>query len=192
MFINVWDAERLVGGGGGGGGGTLPAEPLQQLATGAFHFCQFALTRWRGQEEMRSPGGDEGATISSGNISSSSSSNSSRNDILHGGVGRRRRGENDGHEEQQELRGEERERDAKAATSAAGPKPPGIGEEEQEGGEELGAQGESSSAFEDNVMLAPCGELHSVRERERETGCRAAWAQAAVVLLLPPPPVGRL
>eukprot|EP00752_Nemacystus_decipiens_P003045 g2822.t1 len=157
MLINVWDAERLASNGstGNGPGKTIATEPLLQLSTGAFHFCQFALTRWR--EEVP---GRENEDRGNGSFVVSA--------YIEGDAGRRG---NDGgcdHPESdrqgQELReGGEKEDPAPEATAPA-PKPPPPPPPE-EGGGEAGTEGpctSDNSAFQENTLLAPCREQHSI------------------------------
>lgn len=159
MIINVWDAERLAGDGGRGNGPgkVIAPEPLQQLPTGAFHFCQFALTRWR-----------EEVVAGKENENSSGSGSACNGD----GTGRRReRGDRWGHgeserQEREVQGGGENDPVAAAAAAASAPRspPPPPPPPEDDGGEARMEEPCTSdrSAFEENIMLAPCGEQHSV------------------------------
>lgn len=158
MLINVWDAERLAGDGssGSGPGKAIAPEPLQQLPTGAFHFCQFALTRWR--EEVA---GKEEESSSDGCGCSGAFSD--------GDVGRRREtdggwGHRDSGRQEQELRDVGEEDPAPAATATASA--PKLAPLEEAGGEAQVEQPctSNTSSFQENIMLAPCGEQHSVRK----------------------------
>eukprot|EP00903_Cladosiphon_okamuranus_P006895 g6712.t1 len=174
-MINVWDAERLAGDGGSGNGlgKVITPEPLQQLPTGAFHFCQFALTRWRGEE--LGAGKEKDKDKENGNSYGSGSG------FDDGGVGRRREtGDRSGHGEsekqERELLGRgEKGPAAGVATAAAEaaaapapkpppPLPPPLSPPEEAGGEARVEEPCTSdrSAFEENMMLAPCGEQHSI------------------------------
>ncbi|CAB1110794.1 unnamed protein product [Ectocarpus sp. CCAP 1310/34] len=139
MLIKVWDAESLAAGGGSGVGSSSRAsitpQPLQVLPTGAFHFCQFALTRWR--EEAR-PKGKESTNSSSG-----------------GG------GEHDPREEKKsgERRREEERSPPGGQTGregdAAEPAPSAAADD---GEAQQGSFLSDESSFAENVMLAPCGQ----------------------------------
>lgn len=157
----MWDAERLGGDGGGGSssgigpGKAISPEPLQQLPTGAFHFCQFALTRWR----------DEGTGKENDN--STASSNRSASD--RGNVGRRRDisdslGRRESKQQEHELHGGEEKGLAGAAEVAASPRPPPPSPPEEAEGEACMEEPRISdnSAFQENILLAPCGDQNSV------------------------------
>ncbi|CAM9650134.1 unnamed protein product, partial [Ectocarpus sp. 13 AM-2016] len=144
MLIKVWDAESLAAGGGSGDGSSsrtaITPQPLQVLPTGAFHFCQFALTRWR--EEAR-PKGKESTNSSSA-----------------GG------GEHDRREESKsgERRGEEERSPPGGQTGregdAAEPPPSAAADD---GEAPKGSFISDKSSFAENVMLAPCGQQTLVR-----------------------------
>lgn len=159
MLISVWDAERLAGEGssGDGSGRAIAPEPLQQLPTGAFHFCQFALTRWP----------EEVAGKENENNSSGSGSGSPSND---GGARPGREtdgcwGHREGKRQEHGTRGGEQRDPAPPAPATAPasmptpPPPPGGAGREARMEEPCTSD---NSAFQENIMLAPCGEQHSV------------------------------
>lgn len=74
-LIKIWDAERLTSCARTTQPTAQSPEPLLTRTTGAFHFCQFALTRWReevmsgGQESVSRQGGQEGTNVRQGAVS---------------------------------------------------------------------------------------------------------------------------
>lgn len=190
--IKVWDAERLAASGSDrpkeqisthdrNGSRTLAPEPLLERATGAFHFCQFALTRWREEETTR----DQEDTITGDNGECQG---------RHEEV-REERGEEPRHEEQDESdcvshntfravarKGGERG-EVLGESSANGDgngEPFGMVRHEDMSEERLGGEGRqevaagatvgeglSHDSFAENAMLAPCNEHRSVSRNYR-------------------------
>ncbi|CAM9870240.1 unnamed protein product [Ectocarpus fasciculatus] len=138
MLIKVWDAESLAAGGGSGVGSpsrtTITPQPLQVLPTGAFHFCQFALTRWR--EEARAKGNESTSSSSGGGGEHDDENN---------------RGERQGEEERSPPPGGQAGREGEAAESA-----PSTAADDGEA--QQGSFLSDESSFAENVMLAPCGQ----------------------------------
>lgn len=156
MLINVWDAERLAGDGssGNGPGKAIVPEPLQQLPTGAFHFCQFALTRWREEVAGKEEGGSSNG---SGSGSAFTDSDVRRRETDDGG------GHRESERQKQELRGGGGGDPAATATAPApAPKSPTRPEEARGKARMEEPCSSDNSAFQENIMLAPCGEQHSV------------------------------
>ncbi|CAM9521342.1 unnamed protein product, partial [Pylaiella littoralis] len=101
MLIKVWDAERLASGGGGSSsssgnrsGTPFTPEPLQELPAGGFHFCQFALTRWR--EEARATGKDTTNTTTNNGVARCDGGTGRGEEDKDGGVQERRKEEEKG------------------------------------------------------------------------------------------------
>lgn len=166
MLIKVWDAERLASGGGGSSSGNRSGtpsapEPLQELPAGGFHFCQFALTRWR--EEARATGKDTTTTTTNNGVARYDGGTGRGEEDKDGGVQERRK-----EEEKGEEGGVREGRVGGLAVAAAVLKPstPPVGEEDDgpclSGGHSSSSNNNSDSAFSDNCMLAPCREQHSV------------------------------
>lgn len=176
-IIKVWDAERFTGsragatavknqrsGPGNATLGALTPEPLRELPTGAFHFCQFALTRWREEPTAK----DDRAGGSSVRVERRGESRQGRCDESNRDL---RNNTFDGPE--MGLQGGPRE------GSGGGSFFGGEGETRtQLSGEDPGSTGSgtgvasavtvpteeclSSGSFAENTMLAPCSEQHSV------------------------------
>lgn len=161
--IRVWDAESLVGGGsraqetGSGTACFACPEPLRELATGAFHFCQFALTRWR---EPPARNG-ESTKVGRGHGHDSGTREGTHGGRSRGGINKISDGS---------------ERDsADDDDSSAGGGVPGAGrgqgleglsdgagssEGAQAGGQERAT---SDGSFAENAVLTPCEDQHAVR-----------------------------
>lgn len=157
-FIKIWDAERLVRDGRrsdpgrvttpGVETGVTTAEPCRKLTTRAFHFCQFALTRWREAAQGLHADGDEVPGI-----------------LAARGQGRietrPRAGAGDegkalgGRDENHDSRGphETGHPGGGKITSACG---------ESEGEDNKEDVGLSTGSFATNMLLAPCHEQHAV------------------------------
>ena len=178
-IVKVWDAERFTGGGPGvaaaknqrsGPGntmsGALTPEPLVELSTGAFHFCQFALTRWREEPTAK----DDRASGSSVHEESGSESRQGR-----GAESNRDPRSNTLNDVDPEMGLQGVPREGSGGRSFLG----GEGQTRaQSSGEDPGSTREgtgvapaatvpteeclSSGSFVENVMLAPCNEQHSV------------------------------
>lgn len=156
-LIKVLNAEKLAGGGQGGvyhgTSGTTPSVPvpLRVVATGAFHFCQFALTRWRSSTVM-SPAAKDPSEIPR--------PNSEQEGIDGSG------GNNNAHALDGELRGE----GAQAGLStdglsrryedSGGDADSSVPVQKLPGGDEHGSA--CTGSFAENMLLAPCGETHAV------------------------------
>lgn len=156
-LIKVLNAETLAGGGEGGvyqgTSGTTPSVPvpLREVATGAFHFCQFALTRWRSSTIM-SPLANDPSEIPR--------TNSEREGI--GGSGEN----HNAHALDGELQGE----GAQAGLSigglsrryedSGGDADSSVPVQKLSGGNEHGSA--CTGSFAENMLLAPCGETHAV------------------------------
>lgn len=160
-LIKVWQMERLARGTGTrkdsithGDSRVLSTEPSRTLTTGAFHFCQFALVRWR----EASHANQNGAHGTMGAVEATP----------HGGA--------DPLEEGRVGHGDaEREGDWNKETL------PGSGDvgyaavprkskEQQAMGPLDGGRGDTSNdSFATNVLLAPCEEQHAVRAAAYKT-----------------------
>lgn len=178
-IIKVWDAERFTDGGAGatsansqrsGPGnatpGALTPEPLLELPTGAFHFCQFALTRWR-----------EEPTAKHDRAGGGSASEEHGRDSQHerGGATNRDPRSNAFDDVGPEMGLQGTPRKGSGGGSSFGSE---GGTRTQSSGEDPGSTGAragvapavtvpteecvSSGSFAENTMLAPCSEQHSV------------------------------
>ncbi|CAM9129891.1 unnamed protein product [Laminaria digitata] len=184
-IIKVWDAEKLACGCTGataaknqrsGPGNATPGapapEPLLELPTGAFHFCQFALTRWREEPTAN----DDGASGSSrvreergGEELRRGRGGESNRDLL-----RNTTFDDVGSGPERGLQGKPRgkvggggfcDREGEARSQSSGEDPEFAGEEGIGVAPAATVPTEecpSSGSFADNTMLAPCSEQHSV------------------------------
>lgn len=164
-LIKVLNAEKLSGGGQEGAyqgaSGTTPSSstpsipvPLREVATGAFHFCQFALTRWRSSTVM-SPAAKDPYEISR--------PNSEREEVDDSG------GNHNAHSLDGGLRGEAVQaglsidglsrRRGNGGGDAVGSAPLQKQEGLHSGHEHCSA---CTGPFAENMLLAPCGETHAV------------------------------
>lgn len=163
--IKVWEAERLVcdrrtqppvqrDTDGMKSKAPSPA-PLRTLTTGAFHFCQFALTRWR-ETPQRRP--QRGGLMQQ------------NDDVRRGGQHRRgldgtetyvddtRGDEHHGQGESMENSVQEPHRvDYQEARENLG-----IDQQDEKEGSDAGG-GLSNGSFDANVLLTPCDDQHAVR-----------------------------
>lgn len=103
-LIKIWDAERLTSCARTTPLTAQPQEPLLTRTTGAFHFCQFALTRWReevmpgGQESVTREGGQEGTNDRQGAASDGERGTMQARGVGEGFEGRHRAPGGDGGE----------------------------------------------------------------------------------------------